>query len=36
MAGFLKDVEGSFADNTVDRVVDDFIPDKNGKCFVRF
>lgn len=36
MAGLIKDVEGGFADNTVDRVVDEFIPDKNGICFFPF
>ncbi len=35
MAGLMKDIEGSFVDNTVDRVVNEFIPDKNGKGFVR-
>jgi hypothetical protein len=35
MAGLMKDVEGAFVDNTADRVVDEFIPDKNGKGFVR-
>ena len=35
MAGLLKDIEGGFIDNTVDRIVDEFIPDKNGKRFVR-
>ena len=28
MAGFMKDIEGGFADNTADRAVDEFIPDK--------
>ncbi|CAF1207675.1 unnamed protein product [Adineta steineri] len=31
MAGLIKDLEGGFMDNTADRVVDDFIPDKNGE-----
>ncbi|UJR19511.1 hypothetical protein I4U23_022641 [Adineta vaga] len=29
--GISMDIEGSFVDNTIDRVVDEFIPDKNGE-----